>query len=287
VTGRPGTLAALVVTLRPVHWLKNVPVGAGLLFGGRLGDRGAALATLGAFLAFCGVASAGYAVNDVADRAADAAHPTRRLRPVAAGAVSPRAALALAAVLGLSSLAAGFLWLPPAAAFGLLAYAFLTLSYTAFAKRVTALAAPVLAAGFVLRVLVGAFAAGVEPSTWLVALTAVLALGLAVAKREAEARRERGEAPLGLRRATDAGLAAAAAGYLAYTLWPSTVALHGTRGLAATTVPVALALWRFRVLLRRDATGRGPVGLVARDGWLLLLGALWMASCVAVLLGGR
>ena len=75
----------------------------------------------------------------------------------------------------------------------------------------------------------------------------------------------------------------AAAGYLAWTQAPDTVALHGTRALAWTAVPVVLALARFRSRLRRDTTGQGPAELVARDPVVLGLGALWVALCAWVL----
>jgi hypothetical protein len=70
---------------------------------------------------------------------------------------------------------------------------------------------------------------------------------------------------------------------VAWTLWPATVALHGTRWLVVTAAPVVLALLVFRARLRRDATGLGPAELVARDPLLLGLGAAWVALCVLVL----
>ncbi len=274
---------ALLRALRPAQWLKNVPVGAGLLFGGRAGDPAAALAAAAAFVAFCGAARAGYLVNDVVDRAADAAHPRKRARPIASAEVPPRAAVAAAVVLFATALAGGFAALPVGAAGALCGYVALTLGYTFGLRRIPGAGPVVVAGGFVLRVLAGALAVAVAPSPWLLSLTAVLALALATAKREAEARRERGEAPSAHRRTTDVLLLAAAAGYLAYALWPSTVRLHGTRALAWTAIPVATALWRFRVLLRREREGRGPAEIVACDVALLALGALWIAACAAVL----
>jgi decaprenyl-phosphate phosphoribosyltransferase len=94
------TLRARMVALRPAQWVKNVPVAAPLLFGHRLADPSARLSTFGAFVAFCAVASAGYLVNDVRDRATDRVHPRRAERPVARGDLGPREALATAVVLG-------------------------------------------------------------------------------------------------------------------------------------------------------------------------------------------
>jgi 4-hydroxybenzoate polyprenyltransferase len=275
--------AALLRALRPAHWLKNVPVGAALLFGHRWGDAGARSAVAGTFLAFCAAASAGYLVNDVVDRQADRAHPLRRARPVASGTLAAGAALAAAFVLGAGSLAAAAALLPAGVAAALGAYLALSLGYTFALKRVAVLSVVTLAVGFVVRVAAGAAAAGVAASPWLLALTALLALSLAVAKRAAGAARERAEGAPALRRIAQGLLALAALGYLGYTQAPDTVALHGTRALGWTAIPVAAALWRFAALLRRETAGRGPAEITASDPCLLLLGAAWVAACAWVL----
>jgi decaprenyl-phosphate phosphoribosyltransferase len=278
------TPVALLRGLRPAHWTKNLPVLAPVLFGGRAEDPDARAYAAAAFVAFCAVASAGYLGNDVHDAPADRAHPRRRARPVASGDLSPRVALLAAAVLLAAGLAlsAALLPLPATAAIG--GYAALVCAYTLFLSR-TALGVVAVAAGFVLRVLAGAFAVRVPPSPWLVGVTALLALALAVGKRESEEARARGEATRGRRRATDALLLATALGYLLYTQAPDTVALHGTRALGVSAVPVVLALARYRALLRLEREGRGPAEVVAGDLALLALGALWGLACAWVLYG--
>lgn len=281
------TARAVLAAARPAHAWKSTPVLAGLLFGGRWDDASAVASTLACAVAFTAVAAAGYLVNDVLDRDADRAHPRRRLRPVARGALAVRTALAAAGGLLVGGLALAAVATPPAAAGLVGAYAATTLLYSWRGKRVAPVAVAMVAGGFVLRVAAGAAAAGVAPSPWLLPLTAVLALGLATAKREAEARRAALPSARWLARCTDALLLAAAAGYVAWTLAPGTVALHRTRWLLATGVPVVLALARFRARLRRDATGLGPAELVAGDPVLLALGAAWAAACAVVLAFAR
>lgn len=277
------TVRPLVAAMRPVQWLKNVPVLAPMAFGHRLHEPAVLASVAACAAAFCLVASAGYLVNDVVDRRADAAHPLRRTRPVAAGTLPVAHAAAAAAGLYAVGFGTALAASTGRAVLVLAAYAGLTALYTLAAKR-SAVAGPlVVAAGFVMRVLAGAFAAPVAPSPWLLGLTGGLALALAVAKREAERRRADGEASAVARRLTDALLAAVAVAYLAYTLAPATVALHGTRRLALTAVPVALALARFRQRLRADRSGAGPAEVVARDPALLALGAAWVAGCLALL----
>lgn len=89
---------ALFSAIRPKHWLKNLlvlvaPLGAAALTLENIG------AVLGAFLGLSLTASATYLVNDVVDRDKDRAHSHKRHRAIAAGRVSPAAALAIAAVL--------------------------------------------------------------------------------------------------------------------------------------------------------------------------------------------
>lgn len=271
-----------LVAARPAQVLKSLPVLAPLVFGHRTHDAGAVAATLAAWCGFAAVAAAGYLANDVVDRADDAAHPVKRTRPVAAGRLSPRAALATAAGLFVAGVAVVAVRAPAATLLPLGGYAASTALYTLLAKP-TRGGPPLVAAGFVLRVLGGAAAAEVAPSPWLLALTAALAFALALGKREAERRRRDGEAPAALQRATDAMFLLAGAGYVAYTLAPGTVALHGTRALVITAAPVLGALARVRALLRRDRTGAGPADLVARDPLALGLGVLWAGLCVALL----
>ncbi len=280
------TLPARLVALRPAQWVKNVPVGAPLLFGHRLGDPAARLATLWTFFAFCAVASAGYLVNDVRDLTSDRVHPRRRARPVARGDVGPCEALVTASVLAAAALTCALALLPPGVAAVLGGYLALSLAYSLALKRSPPLAVLAVSLGFVARVLAGAHAARVPPSPWLLALVGVLALALAVGKREAEARRLARPAARTLSRGTDLLLLAAWLGYLAYGLSPATIALHGTRALPLTSLPVAAALLRFRARLRADATGLGPAELIGKDPLLLALGAAWVASCALAVTGG-
>lgn len=275
-------LRAAAGALRPAQWLKNAPVLAGVVFGGRVADGTAVRHTALVFGAFCLVASAGYLVNDVVDRDVDRTHPLRRDRAVASGRLAPRAALWLSAALaaGGAALVAGA---PAGARLDLLAYAATTLAYTFALRRVALLGVLAIAAGFVLRADAGARAADVEASPWLLALTGVLALAFAVAKREADARRAAGRAPPGLARATDVLLALAGLGYLAYGVSPDTVTRHGTRLLPLTAVPVLAALARFRRRLRASSAGEGPAELIAGDRVLVALGILWVLACLVVL----
>lgn len=182
----PRRLPPAVALLRPRQWYKNGLVLVPLLFSGNLGTlrlwRPAGLA----FLAFCLLSSAAYAVNDVLDARRDRLHASKRHRPVASGAVSPTAALALSAVLAALGLVVLAALNPQTFLMGVL-YLLLQALYNGGLKHVLLWDAMAVAGGFVLRALAGTTALEVGPPTeWLIVCTFLLALYLALAKRAHE-----------------------------------------------------------------------------------------------------
>ena len=101
---REETGGGLIAALRPKQWVKNVLVAAAPLAAGAIFEPAVAAAVVVAFVAFSLAASAGYLVNDLADVEEDRRHPTKRLRPLASGRVSPRTAVVTAVLLAVASL---------------------------------------------------------------------------------------------------------------------------------------------------------------------------------------
>src|SRR5438309_1639007 len=107
-----GRARAAFAALRPRQWTKNALVFAGIVFAARTGDAGKWLEAVAAFATYCAASSAAYLLNDLRDVELDRLHPSKRLRPIARGELSDRAAasiaLALVAVaVGLASLTGG------------------------------------------------------------------------------------------------------------------------------------------------------------------------------------
>ncbi len=176
---------AVLAAMRPRQWSKNLLLFAGLVFAAKIGDPLRWVEACTAFVAYCAASSAAYLVNDVVDTERDRMHPLKRLRPVARGELSQRAAFLVAAALavlafglvaplGLDSVAflAGFLALQGA--------------YTFALKHVVLVDVLAIAALFVIRAAAGAVAVDVRISPWLLLVTALLALFLALAKRRSE-----------------------------------------------------------------------------------------------------
>jgi decaprenyl-phosphate phosphoribosyltransferase len=197
-SGTPPLGLSLLRLARPRQWAKSAFVVVGPLYALADGHEVRWLGVLGAVLAFGFASSAAYVLNDIRDRDADRAHPRKRSRPIASGAVGTRTALIFA--LGLFLAAAVFVavawdaaagmgswgpgWLGPLVG----AYLVNTTVYSLLLKRLIILDVISLAAGFVLRVLGGCAAAGVEPSSWLVNCTFFVAMFLAFGKRLGERR---------------------------------------------------------------------------------------------------
>lgn len=183
--GPPSGARAWLKALRLHQWLKNLLVFVPLVTSFRIGDPASLGLALGAFVAFCAVASAGYLVNDLLDLASDRHHPTKRHRPLASGRVGVPAAVG-AAALGFAGGGALALAFSPALAAWLAAYAVLTLAYSLAIKRVPVFDLIALAALYTIRVLAGGAAVDVEVSFWLLAFSAFLFFSLATIKRCAE-----------------------------------------------------------------------------------------------------
>lgn len=175
---------AALRALRPHQWLKNVLVFLPILAAHRF-DAATLGLGLAAFVAFCLVASSVYLLNDLLDLAADRAHPRKRMRPLASGALPLRIGAGLVPLLLLAGLAVA-LALGPLFLASLAAYYALTVAYSLSLKRKALVDVAVLGMLYALRVVAGGAAAGIELSVWLVAFSVFLFFALATVKRQAE-----------------------------------------------------------------------------------------------------
>jgi 4-hydroxybenzoate polyprenyltransferase len=187
VVPRRSPLRAAIKTGRPQEWIKNVFVFAGLLFSGKFNDSGAVLEATLAFIAFCGISSAGYYVNDLVDVELDRKHPKKRFRPLAAGELSERAAMTISPLLAIAAIALAFLGVNWEVGLMVVGYGIAQVAYSLGLKQIVIVDVMVLAGLFILRVAAGASAVDAHASEWLILCTGMLALFLGVTKRRQEA----------------------------------------------------------------------------------------------------
>jgi 4-hydroxybenzoate polyprenyltransferase len=287
-----GALQAWIRLVRPTQWIKNVFIVAPLLFSGHALERTAQFRALTTFVAFSLLASGVYCFNDVLDRASDKAHPLKRYRPVAAGLISPAAALLAAALLSVSGVVIAFVLSPVVGAM-LLAYALLNAFYGVVLKRMVIVDVFTIAAFFILRLLAGSAAVQVVPSIWLLLCGGLLALFLGFAKRRHEL------VSLGDGRADHRAvlaqystpfldstsvvlLAVTIISYIMYTVESAPARSLGGSALSYSTVFVLFGVLRYLFLIYQEKGG-SPTETLLADRQLLATVGMWGAYCAWVL----
>ncbi len=150
--------------------------------------RAQVTAALLAVLSFNLCASAGYVFNDLVDVDADRAHPTKRHRPFASGALPLRYGPPLFVVLFATSVAIASTTLPWLFLAMLCLYFATTLVYSFALKSKLMVDVVVLAWLYTHRVLAGGIATGIPISAWLLAFSMFIFASLAFAKRYVELR---------------------------------------------------------------------------------------------------
>ena len=289
--------SAAIALLRPKHWTKNVVIFAPLIFSRGLFNAQEVLTSLRAFVAFCLTASAVYILNDIADIESDRAHPEKKTRPLASGAISRGAALTICAVLLalVVFLCAG---MQVKFVVVIASYFLLNVAYSFRLKEVILLDVFLIAAGFMLRVLGGAFAIAVQVSSWIVLCSMFISLYLGFAKRRGELVNVAGAESGAPRRVLllyrvefiDQMLTIYAAGaviaYALYTVAPRTVATFGTENLIYTTIFVIYGVFRYLYLIHSGTRGENPTNVLWGDIPIIVNGVLWILSCVYLIYMG-
>lgn len=172
--------------LRPKQWVKNAFIFIPLVFDGQLADRAALAKTTLGFVLLCAVYGAIYIFNDLNDLEADKAHPKKRSRPLASGAVTRRAAI-LIALFCLAVGLGGGAWIGWRFLRVLLAIITINIIYTKYFKKEVILDVILIGVLFLLRVFAGLALVTVKIfSPWLFLMTFMLALFLGFGKRRAE-----------------------------------------------------------------------------------------------------
>lgn len=173
-------IRAYIQLIRPEQWIKNLFIIAPVFFGGKLFSWKLLTEASIMAVAFCSLSSLIYILNDIKDVESDRIHPKKKNRPIASGKISVKKAQALSILVAVISLLLGYL---ATAGWILIFYLMLQLLYINLLKKIALLDIVGIATGFVLRVLAGGVATNVMVSEWLILLTFLLALFIALGKR--------------------------------------------------------------------------------------------------------
>lgn len=282
----------LVKLCRPHQYSKNLFILAPLFFSGMLLDGSAFINTLFAFVFFSLAASAIYVLNDLKDVAEDQAHPTKKFRPIASGRVSKPVAIIFSLILATASII-GSAYLSTDLLIVILIYILLNIVYSLGLKHISIVDISIIAFGFVLRIFAGAQAIDVQASMWIILMTFLLALFLALAKRRDDVMLS--NQGLSTRKNIDgynlefvnAAMmimsSVIVVSYIFYTISAEVQARLQTEHLYLTVVFVLIGIMRYMQITFVENNSGSPTKIVLKDRFLQITILLWAASFGAII----
>lgn len=272
--------------IRPHQWVKNLFLFAPLFFTFKYSLEKVAIVSLGFFL-FSLAASSIYIFNDYRDIDEDRQHPEKKNRPLANGTVSVKSSIFLMLVF-LSIAVAGAYLLFVDFFLILLGYIALNILYTLKFKHISILDITIISIGFVLRIFAGAVLIKVEPSMWIVLITFVLALFLAMAKRRDDCilslngektRKNIDGYNLELVNSSMVFMASiTVVSYIMYTVSPEIIENIGSNKLYLTTIYVIVGILRYMQITFVEEKSGSPTKIVLSDRFLQGVIVFWLFS---------
>lgn len=284
-----------ILLIRPKDWAKNLFLFIPSFFAGSFFDTTGIMRLGLGFIAFSFLASCIYIINDYRDIEDDRKHPTKHKRPLASGKVKKPAAIIICFVLFAVALAVGY-YVDPTLQFLFVLgiYFVMNFSYSMGLKNIAILDILILAAGFVLRVKAGAVITRVDTSEWLMIMTFLLALFMAIAKRRDD---------MLLKLSTGASMRKSISGYnmdflntllglfsaiiivsyIMYTVSGNTYQRLGTHRLYYTSVFVIAGLMRYLQITFVAGKAGSPTEILYKDRFIQATLVLWILSFYAIL----
>ena len=283
--------------LRPLQWLKNLFVFAPIFFSNKLLEGNFFWPTLIVFASFCLVSSSIYCFNDLKDVEADRQHPKKCKRPIASGAVSIKGGYAMMIICTIGA----FLLIPFARSVNtpylyiiVAAYWLMNIAYCVKLKQYAILDVAIIAAGFVMRVLIGGLTTDVWVSHWLVMMTFLVTLFLAFTKRNDDYRiyEQTGIKPrvsitgynkTFINEATAIIASVTIVCYIMYTMSPEVIERMGTRYVYLTSGWVLAGLLRYLQNMIVFGLSGSPTKSIVKDHFIQLCIIGWIASFFAII----
>lgn len=279
--------------MRPHQYIKNIFIFLPLFFALKITEFDLFLDAFLAFIAFSLSASAIYILNDYKDIEEDKEHPTKRFRPLASDAITKPQALIIMVVLLLTSFSLiGFLSLK--ATIFLLLYVIINIAYSLYLKHISIVDITTIAIGFVLRIFVGSAATDISLSMWIVLMTFLLALFMALAKRRDDVLIYKSTGKK-MRRAIDGynlqfldtAMAIMASiiivAYLMYTTSIEVVQRVGSEYLYLTSFFVIIGIMRYLKISFVLENSGSPTKIVLKDRFTQLILLAWILSFAWIL----
>jgi 4-hydroxybenzoate polyprenyltransferase len=278
--------------IRIKHWIKNVFVFVPVMFSKNLFTFEYILEVVYAFFAFSIASSIVYVFNDINDKAEDRFHPVKKYRPIASGKITVFKASIVLIVMIVSLSFSSFLF-PTSFIIVLSLYIFINFMYTIWLKKVVIVDLLCIAAGFMLRVLGGAYVINVDVSNWLVLTTLFISLFLAVMKRRSELEAQSANNSTRevlahysikfidqISMVTTGGLIIC---YALYSVSERTVTYFKSDYLVYTIVFVVYGIFRYIYLVYNKQMGEDPTEIILKDKSTLINLILYVSTLVLII----
>lgn len=278
--------------LRPLQWLKNLFIFAPVFFSNNLLKTDYFYPTLIVFMSFCLISSSIYCFNDLQDVETDRLHPKKCKRPIAAGVVSMTAGYIMVCVCFIGALA--FLPLThsqntPILFIILVSYWMMNIAYCLKLKQIAILDVSIIAIGFVMRVLAGGLVVNIWVSHWLVLMTFLVTLFLALTKRNDDYRiyEQTGVRPrisitgynkTFINEATAIVAAITMVCYIMYTMSEEVILRMGTQYVYLTSGWVLAGLLRYLQNIIVYGLSGSPTKSLVKDHFIQFCVAGWLIS---------
>ena len=288
----------IIILMRPQQWVKNLFVFAPLFFNGSFTKVHLLVNAIIVFGVYCMVASSIYCFNDIYDRNYDKRHIRKRLRPIAAGKISVKQAYCMSLLLAAFSFLVICCWFNDERCLNLctciFAYLSLNVAYCVWLKRKTLIDVFIISIGFILRILSGGLATDITISHWLVLMTFLLALFLALAKRrddvvtyeETGQSMRNGIDQYNLAFMNQSITLVASVNiicYILYTVSPEVIDRVNNEYLYLTSIFVLLGMLRYMQLTIVDIKSGSPTKVLLHDHFIQVCIIAWCFLFISIL----
>jgi len=274
--------------MRIHQWVKNFFIFLPLFFAFKMDQLPLLIADVWAFIGFCFVASSIYIINDWNDVEADRLHPEKRNRPLASGAVNKKEASFLILALLTTGVVIYSLFLNQTALIILLSYFVLNIFYSLKLKHVPIIDISIVAIGFVIRIFIGGVVTDTPLSRWIVVMTFLLAIFLALGKRRDDVvifektgdkvrKNVDGYNLTFLNMSLIIVSAIMIVAYIMYTISPEVTDRNGDN-LYITSFFVFVGLFRYLQIIFVEERGGNPTSIFLKDNFIRIILVLWAVS---------
>ena len=282
----------IINLLRPTHYVKNIFIFLPLFFSGQITLMEKSVSAIIAFVAFSLSASAIYIFNDLRDIKNDKMHPVKKLRPLALGLVSKKLAFFLMIILLCISLSL-MITVSIKSLIILIIYILLNLAYSLGLKRIPIIDITIISIGFVLRLFVGSFAYNVDLNTWILIMTFLLALFIALGKRrddvlilkKTKKKMRKSIDGYNLKLIDSSMLVLAATTVVTYIQFSisSESIIKFNENLYLTTIFIIFGIMRYLQLVFVHNTSGDPVEIILNDNITKINLLIWLSSFIWII----